>query len=404
MTNDERKMPADSVGDVSAEQAADPSGASRRTIVKGAAWSVPVISMAAAAPSAAASAVCAPYTYAAPTPPAGAGVSNARTQTTWTVPTGVTTLNFSVAGGAGALSVTANPSTYDGRLVTGQISVQPGWVLTLVVGQGGARGSRVGHGVLTEGSGAIAQLGGEGYGKGGDVPGSDYHLSDWPSHQIGAAGSGGGGSAIVLGTTPLVVAGGGRGQGANTGEVGATADSFFEPDGNIPELGPNVARYRQGTSERWVAHQTGFSGTSSAPGSGATVATANTSGPGYDSHGGRPGFSGAAHAGGGNGGDGRRLGVTTVLGSGGPRVAEGASGGGGGGYNGGGSGTVVAARYYASGSLSWTVHSSGNSGGIGGSYWAPTATATTTVAGNAVGSGDAYRSPGWINLSYEQCL
>ncbi len=112
------------------------SGVPRRTVVKAAAWSVPVIASTVASPAFAASG-CAPgsASFSVPSPTqASGGVQN------WTVPTGVTSVSFAVAGGAGG-GFDATPGGKGAR-TTGTLAVTPGDVLTIYVGQGGRGAER----------------------------------------------------------------------------------------------------------------------------------------------------------------------------------------------------------------------------------------------------------------------
>lgn len=128
----------------------------RRTIVRGAAWSLPAVALMATAPGSSASEPCTESgTFAAARPPAGAGVSAAAANDTFVVPPGITSLTFSVQGSAGGTS--GGGWWYSGDLVTGSIVVTPGQVLQLITGQGGAQGRS-----SNAGAGAPVQTGGRG--------------------------------------------------------------------------------------------------------------------------------------------------------------------------------------------------------------------------------------------------
>jgi len=177
----------------------------RRTIVKGAAWSLPVLAAAAAVPMAAASTpACATQKtfFTLPDSPSAEGI------TTWfVVPPKVTSLTVIVAGGAGG--ATRGNWTIrggDGGLVTATIPVTPGETLDLVVGQGGA--SRRNPNTATP----SVVTGGQGFGNGGDADPSAGNPDSGPGTWWGGA-AGGAGSAISRGGQPLVVAGGGGGAG-----------------------------------------------------------------------------------------------------------------------------------------------------------------------------------------------
>lgn len=189
--------------------ASDPGGSPsrhirRRAIVKGAAWSLPVLAAAVAVPVATASTtpVCATQktSFALPDSTSAGGIS-----TVFVVPAKVTSLTVTVAGGAGGLT-TGPMGTIrggNGGLVTATIPVVAGETLDLVVGQGGASRTE-----LTANPSTVT--GGQGFGNGGDSdPAADNPNSGPGSWWGGAAG--GAGSAILRGTQPLVVAGGGGG-------------------------------------------------------------------------------------------------------------------------------------------------------------------------------------------------
>lgn len=169
----------------------------RRAVVKGAAWSVPVIALATATPFASASTCATPTRFNAQTPVGTGLASTGSRSTTFVVPAGVTRIEYEVTGGAGG-SRSATVTGGSGTLVTGKLSVVPGTTLTLLVGQGGY-GANIG-----ETSGTVA--GGNGFGNGG--------TSGVGGLNVFQGGSGGGGSAILVGTTPVVIAGGGGGSGS----------------------------------------------------------------------------------------------------------------------------------------------------------------------------------------------
>ncbi|MFB7843780.1 glycine-rich protein [Microbacterium sp. NPDC056052] len=312
----------------------------RRTVVKAAAWSVPVIASTVAAPAFAASG-CAPgsASFSVPSPTqASGGVQN------WTVPTGVASVSFAVAGGAGG-GFDATPGG-KGALTTGTLAVTPGDVLTIYVGQGG-RG------------GALQDTGGGGYGSGGSTT-----LSSSPVYwDLG--GGGGGGSAIVLNGTPLVVAGGGGGGGSmgwaystRSGGVGGNAGA----NGGALTAGPVVAGGGQASGAGGVA-------------SGSYQQTT----PGLAASG-RNGANGV---------------VAGRLGADGVSMEYVGSGAGGGGYTGGGSG-AIAYRNIASP----LAHENVAGAGAGGSsYLAPGVAGTVNNSGGAAPK-SSVRSPGYVTLTW----
>jgi len=122
----------------------DAVGPSRRTIMKGAAWSAPVIAAALSAPLSAASA-CTDW-IDVETGVEFADSSNLfdnyqRKVTTFTVPPNVTLIEFDVAGGGGGVNYNPDSGTHqpggDGHRLRGTLTVVPGTMLTLIAGNGG---------------------------------------------------------------------------------------------------------------------------------------------------------------------------------------------------------------------------------------------------------------------------
>ena len=131
---------------------------------------------------------------------------------TVTIPTGVSLINVYLAGGGGGGGGNDSHAGYPGfagSIITGNIAVNPGDVITISVGSGGGGGgSGQGTGIFSPGQysaiGGISTLGYVG-GRGG-YPGT----SGWSGE------GGGGGAATVIqvnGTTVAVAAGGGGGGG-----------------------------------------------------------------------------------------------------------------------------------------------------------------------------------------------
>lgn len=348
----------------------------RRTIVKGAAWSIPVVAASMAVPGASASAACpGSGSFTAPSPQVGVNASASSTSSTFVVPAGVTQLTFTIAGGAGGIG-TAPGTALDrqqGQLVTGTIAVSAGQAFSLIVGQGGAYSNGT-------------QQGGQGYGAGGNV--TRPATTGAATENIVVGGSGGGGSAILLGGSPVVVAGGGGGRGHYAGIVN-TNDPNMVPDTTATSNGA-----RQGTSLRAVhaEHGANASGTTGGAGGSAWDATGNV----LLASNRNLGLSGSFSSTGGIGADG--VAVSRARAALDWRVAS-VSGAGGGGYAGGGSGASASATWSASGTFQDALLAVSGAGGQGSNFWAANVTATASLAGNAVG-GTAYRSPGWITLSW----
>lgn len=129
---------------------------------------------------------------------------------TWTVPPGVTSVTVKVTGGSGSTDIPGRAAGGTGAVVTGDLAVAPGDVLSRQIGADGTAG-----------------VGGQGYGAGGTGAGScGVH-----------AGGGGGSSALLVGSEVVVVAGGGGGGGfqavarSGTG-VGGDADIDNAGSGN----------------------------------------------------------------------------------------------------------------------------------------------------------------------------
>ena len=122
---------------------------------------------------------------------------------TFTVPYGIHLINISAAGGSGGNG--GNYSGYVGslgtvgKLITGQLAVNPGDIITVNVAAGGAPGQ----------SNGTAGSGGSGYSQGG---------GGGQGYQNNAGGGGGGGSTSVAfnGTTTIIAAGGYGGGGSGT--------------------------------------------------------------------------------------------------------------------------------------------------------------------------------------------
>lgn len=389
---------------------------SRRTIVKGAAWSVPVLAAAGAAPAQALS--CDTTTFQAPST-----TTAARAVTNWTVPAGVTLIEYVVEGGAGGGRSAGSFQGGAGARVSGALTVVPGTVLQLIVGAGGLHDDGINGG---------SNAGGGGYGAGGasgaipPLAGSDRYR----------AGSGGGGSAILVGAggPPVVVAGGGGGSG--DGIYGPAAGSFTdigdEVDVNNPGHGASGSTDAPTAGQVWdppapaaswsVTAPGGRGGTASGGGGGldldGTATTpfrslalgSTTTGPGVF---GGSAASGQNVTGGGVGAAGGAGGWTryTAFTAGGNSISQGgtAAGGGGGGYTGGGGGASTAATWTSgSGGIPITnaVLAIGAGGGGGGSFISSVAVGAVTpwpgtvAVGTNTNSTAGVRRPGSITLTY----
>lgn len=262
-----------------------------------------------AAPASAAQTVSATYSFTGATE-------------TWTVPAGVSSIDFIVTGGAGGAA--SGPDGGAGGLggsVSGTIAVTAGQTVEFSVGgQGGVGGDNDAPGA-----------GGWGYSSGGaGGPGSITTL--------GLAGAGGGGAtAIVIDGTVVAVAGGGGGGGGRGHEAGEVDLGFFTVSVDACPGGAGGAADAAG---------------SSAPGESSDLCFHNGSG----------GAAGSTAGVGGTGGTGFAT------------AAQGGGGGGGGGYATGGSGGAGSSVLLAS---------SGGGGGAGGTSYDSTGSATIGLAGAA---------------------
>jgi len=312
---------------------------SRRTIVKGAAWSVPVIAAAAAAPMASASTGCASGSQQI------SGNGTAGQTVTVQIPACATKVTYTVIGGAGDRSSdlqnginTRKIPGGGGAVVTGELIGVAGQTLTLIAG-GGA-----GPAVTRPSDNFITMAGGTGYGNGGSAAGIYY-----------VNGAGGAGSAILLGGQPIVVAGGGGGAGSR-GTVG-TPRSYIA----TPGAGGNAGQLAEAGESSTVSEteQPGRTATA-AGGAGAVGATggtggASTSGGTTSVLGGKGGDKGSGAAGGGNGADAKMIQVPNHN----NQVSAGA---GGGGYAGGGSGAGTSYPSRPDSNLSAAIVGAGGAG------------------------------------------
>ncbi|WP_151423788.1 hypothetical protein [Pseudoclavibacter terrae] len=365
----------------------NPSTPSRRTLIQAGAWSAPVMAAAFAAPAASASPCVSNTLIHTALLPTGTGVADAAGRTTtWTVPAGVTRIRYVVTGGSGGgRGITGVGGA--GASVDGRLTVVPGTVLTLVVGQGGV-------GVPTNSTGAAQ--GGQGHGSGG----SNALPNTSGTKFVG--GSGGAGSAIRIGTTPIAIAGGGGGAGA--GYIGSFTLNDFSvtydpaPDGGAGGLsatnGSRIWTAPVKDAGRRVSSNGGRGAVGSTPGAGGApfpnAATGLTVRSAYTQTGaGTQG--GAASTAGATGGTGVALvwpstTVQNLSGASGTVNEAGNRGGaGGGGYAGGGGGGSSVGLWDRNGANSTGGILGMASGGGGGSSWvSPTAVGGATPTGTPI--------------------
>ncbi|MGQ7311087.1 hypothetical protein ACUOFU_05215 [Microbacterium arabinogalactanolyticum] len=175
-------------------------GVSRRMIVKGAAWSIPVIAGAAAVPAQSASG-CNQIGTTLLWQATAANLDTPHDEYQLRVPDGVRRMHFIVVGGDGgyAYQTGDGDATGKGAYIEGDMAVSPGDEFYLQPGAGG------------EDSGGGGRGGKSLYGSGGDGGVNADYL-----------GAGGGGASALLSVTraPLIVAGGGGGSNINSVPVG----------------------------------------------------------------------------------------------------------------------------------------------------------------------------------------
>ena len=335
----------------------------RRTVVKGAAWSVPAIVAAAAAPMSSASG-CGDQ--------AGSfGTTEAGFHQQW-IPKCATTVKYIVRGGGGAVAIADNGDSL-GRAaeITGTLLLPATWAGGWLKFYVGAGGQAVQYGVAQ---------GGIGFGRGGNgTSTADASGSGETSWSL----AGGGGSALLFGDSLLVVAGGGGGSGVAINPASTDGTLFSEVSGESSDHAPSGFTFGTGSqnkpngkgigAKRPGATASGFLMGPARGGEngGASRSTAwsNNAFTITGSFGGGDGtFVGSGWNGGGNGGAAaaavsryRLPGETVTL------LASPVGGGGGGGYmGGGGGGFAFARRNYGTETTMATAVVSG--GGAGSSF------------------------------------
>lgn len=358
----------------------------RRTIVKGAAWSVPVV----------AAAITVPQASASPT----RGCTNvtrsfdAGDVTTVTVPAGVTSVTYTVRGAGGGGGTRAG----FGDLTSGTIFLAGPVTFRVVVGEGG---TAAGNGQGT---------GGTGYGRGGN---STNRQHSGPNNLQFSPGGGGGGTALLIGSTPLIVAGGGGGNylSQEVEDVTEAVRSLNETFQGIPFGTADAQQNGHAGGMGAVGGSVGFCVNASRRGSGSSGGAGggsshwrtdanNNWGPIERTQGGGGGDYGSGANGGGNGGNGSARLLPIANGD--PRAG---SGGGGGGYAGGGGGGLAASAFKEG--VKRTISAGGGAGGA--SYLISTAAASNLglsisgtefaparIAPNNNGKGH----PGLVSLSW----
>ena len=374
-------------------------GPSRRAVVKGAVWSVPVVALATAVPAQAASPPCPAITVTRRVEVPEANTKNPtdgpREEETLSLPSDVTTVEFEVLGGGGGISYNRLKSVGQGtnaELVVGKMVVPAGSVLTLIAGNGGASTSAFNQGTRT---------GGQGYGNGGD----SFLTTD--ANKDACGGGGGGGSAILVNNTPAVIAGGGggcgvvfsrqpRGQSTDQWNTDGGAGGDAAAQGQDLTLSHNDAVVPPGTASGGG----GAMGATPGTGRGNNTSTGTSSNGTTEKAGASGGTPGTGVNGGADGANGSTS-ATLILKANSTRAL--AAAGGGGGYAGGASGGIYGAVSNQTGDADHLIFGSGGGGG-GSSYTSPTYVfSSTTTKGTNRPTDTARRSPGYVQVTYETC-
>jgi hypothetical protein len=169
---------------------------------------------------------------------------------TFTVPDGVNALDFSVAGGQGGNAYSGNPGG-EGGVVSGELPVSPGQVLTVLVGGAGTSG-----GAAVVGGGGATTVGGySGTGGGGSF------LFDATGALLVAAGGGGG--ASYNSGTGLETTGGGAGLDGGPGN----GTGFYGPE-TVPTGGTGAAGGSGGVAATYAGADGSGPAADALPGSG----------------------------------------------------------------------------------------------------------------------------------------
>lgn len=364
----------------------------RRTLLRGAAWTAPALTVAHAVPAFAAS-QCEDEEFTLELPNGGLGDVDGEAED-FIVPEGVEEIEFEVLGGAGG-GRSATLIGGAGTLVRGTLQVTPLETLHLIVGQGGA-------GYPSAELGGVADSGGKGYGNGGNsvIPRRPGSTAVAGAYFAGA--SGGAGSAILRGTSPLVIAGGGGGAGASLLEpTGANYTYVQHPVGGPGDTGGTYGELSITVPSRSIRAPGGGGASSNTPGSGGTQPdnpAPNTWEHRVRSTGNAGSFSSTGSAGG-TGGY-----ATTQEGTSAASYSWGVAGGaGGGGYAGGGGGSAIAA-YFGIVSSSYRAICVGGAGGGGSSFTlSSVVTAPHTEVGDNANAAANIRRPGRIVLRWSEC-
>jgi hypothetical protein len=309
-------------------------GINRRTLVTGAAWSIPVIALAVNTPAAAASGNNCYWTEKT-------RVESSQDNTIGRdmayldvpVPPGAQQMGYYVVGALGARAYPSGSVGGQSAAISGTTPIGPyaGVNLRLIAGSRG-----------------VQRFGGAGYGNGG------YGTIPWGGNESSTTGGlgGGAGSAILFGDQPLVVAGGSGGGGRANAQTGVT----YYTNGGSGSAGLIGGTAAGGAN--WIRTNSGGGDVSWAYGG--SGASASGSGIGGDYGGQRDNGNSGVQSPGRDGGGG--AGPSDPWSS----DVSGAGGGGGGYYGGGGGATI----FWKGLDNRWTQF--GGAGGGGSSFVDPT--------------------------------
>lgn len=310
----------------------------RRNLLGAAAWSAPVIAVAAATPLAVASSSGGTRTLTTP------GATSIR------ITPQVRTISFTVIGGGGGGTATSPAPAHQGARLVGTITLP-------------ASATSRNINIIVGGGASATGVGGTGYGNGGSAP----------------LYGGGGGSSISIESTLLVVAGGGGGRAVVSGTQNTyTVIDRYATNTQVPSTGSSAGTVNGMT--RQVTQTSSSQVFVGAPGSAAVgttggaggVATANF--PATNPTGATivrsAGTAGQNHGLGANGGGNGAAGVA---------VGGGSTGAGGGGYAGGGSGGAIQKT-----NANLVVEAAGGGGGGSNYTGGPGVVITTTGSSNVL--------------------
>ena len=153
--------------------------------------------------------------------------------TTFTIPTGVTSILCEVIGGGGGSAIASNAAAGGGGFAYGSIAVSAGQVLTITIGAGGTGGQPLGSQGTAGGTSEIVR-------SGSSLMSATGGGSSGVPSQLGAGGTASGGNIYnISGQTAVYTAGAG-----STGTPGISGRGF--PTGPAQQNGPGSGGYSTG--------------------------------------------------------------------------------------------------------------------------------------------------------------